>query len=311
MKRSGLLAVLGALTLASATAPATTAAAAVTAPKPQNCEESGTSAARVRHGAGADHNELTPMEAAAMEATVAKAMGARSASEQTAAMGTKPLTVPTYFHVIHDGATGNLSKATVRKQMKVLTDTFNARLGGFDTNVSFDLKKIIRTDNATWYRQSTEVAVERKMKRALRKGGPNVLNVYSADLGDSLLGWATFPSEYKSAPKMDGVVIHDGSVPGGAIENYNLGYTATHEVGHWMGLYHTFQGGCEAPGDHVADTPFEAEPASGCPEGADTCPADGTDPIHNFMDYSYDNCMTEFTGGQNRRMRNHWFAFRV
>lgn len=313
MKRSGLLAVLGVLTLVSATAPAT-ASAATAAPTPavsQACEQSGTSAARVRHGKGSDHNELTPTEAAVMEATAAKAMSAQSATERRKALGNKPIKIPVYFHVIHDGDTGNLSKATVRKQVKVLTQTFNGKRGGFDTNISFDLKKIIRTDNAKWYRQAIEEPVEREMKEALRRGGPNALNIYSADLGSSLLGWATFPMEYESDPKMDGVVIHDGSVPGGAIENYNLGYTATHEVGHWLGLYHTFQGGCTPPGDHVDDTPFEGVPASGCPEGSDTCPAEGLDPIHNFMDYSYDTCMTEFTAGQNRRMRSHWFAFRV
>src|SRR5262249_56390587 len=69
-------------------------------------------------------------------------------------------------------------------------------------------------------------------------------------------------------------------------------------------LLHTFQGGCTPPGDEVDDTPFEAGPAFGCPEGSDTCPAPGLDPIHNYMDYSDDPCLTEFTSGQDDRINS-------
>ncbi|KAF6750421.1 hypothetical protein DFP72DRAFT_911117 [Ephemerocybe angulata] len=218
-----------------------------------------------------------------------------------------------YFHVIMKDDTvagGNISNATVNKQIDVL----NAAYGS--AGVQFNLKEVSWLNKPEWF---TGVAPQNSqqtaMKQALRKGGPSSLNVYTVGFENSdaegLLGYATFPSEYKGNPKDDGVVILHSSVPGGSTENFNLGHTLTHETGHWVGLYHTFQGGCGGAGDEVDDTPAESSPASGCPVGRDSCSdKPGLDPIHNFMDYSFDSCMNQFTPGQGQRIQAQLAAYR-
>jgi hypothetical protein len=219
-----------------------------------------------------------------------------------------PVRVPVYFHVLHDGSTGNIPDSMIRRQIDVLNAAHGGSGPGADTKFTFSLRTITRTDNASWYHDP--LRYERRYKSHLHRGGAGTLNLYSADMGVQMLGWSTFPWRYKADPKMDGVVVHPQSLPGGRIRNFNLGHTATHEIGHWLGLYHTFQGGCSEAGDYVADTPPERDPTNGCPASKDTCPAPGRDPIHNFMDYAFDTCMNQFTGGQGTRMHHAWQVYR-
>ncbi len=223
--------------------------------------------------------------------------------------------VPVYFHVITKGASaadGNVSQARIDAQMRVLNKAFAGGYGGARTPFQFTLAGVTRTQNATWFSMGYNSQAERQAKTALRQGGKDALNVYTTDgAGDALLGWATFPSNVSSQFAKDGVVLNHGSLPGGSIETFNLGQTATHEVGHWVGLYHTFQNGCSETGDQVSDTPPMRSPTSGCPEGKDTCSAPGLDPIHNYMDYSADKCYSEFSAGQVGRMTEQFFHFRA
>lgn len=260
-----------------------------------------------------DPHNFTAAQVAAMEAATAARLaelGLEAGPERVSAID-----VPVVFHVIRSGKSvsqGNLSGATVKAQVRQLNKAFKGRESGpgVRTGFKFVLDKTTRTTNSDWFDLTYGGSDEIAMKRALREGGAGTLNIYSARLSGGLLGWATFPSGYQNNKDYDGVVILDQSVPGGSAAPYNEGDTATHEVGHWIGLYHTFQGGCSG-GDQVSDTPAEAEPAFGCPIGRDTCSASGKDPVLNYMDYSDDDCMNQYTKGQKVRMHNQWDAYRA
>ena len=214
-----------------------------------------------------------------------------------------------YFHVINNGtgaSNGNISTQMITDQMNVL----NAAYGGLGW--TFNLASTDRTTNATWY-ANCYGSSESAMKNALRLGTADDLNIYTCNPSGGILGYATFPSSYTSSPKLDGVVVLYSSLPGGSAVPYNEGDTGTHEVGHWMGLYHTFQGGCSNNGDFVSDTPAERSSAFGCPFGRNTCTGTkypGNDPITNFMDYTDDSCMFQFTSGQDTRMDSQFTTYR-
>ncbi len=214
--------------------------------------------------------------------------------------------VNVYFHVVNQGAgiaNGDTTSQMINDQISVLNAAYAS------SGWSFNLVATDRTTNATWYTDCYGNS-ESAMKTALHKGTADDLNVYTCSPSGGILGYATFPSSYVSKPKLDGVVLLYSSLPGGTATPYNLGDTGTHEVGHWMGLYHTFQGGCSGAGDSVSDTEAEKSAAFGCPVGRDTCRKGGVDPITNFMDYTDDSCMDRFSPGQDARMDAQFTTYR-
>ena len=211
-------------------------------------------------------------------------------------------TIVVAFHVLHDGPNGLLTQAQVDAQILELNLNFAPR------NYQFVLGQVDFTNNPAWFNLQT-TANETALKLALAQYPAQTLNIYSC-IPYGYLGFSYLPYSFPENSYEHGVFIDYRTLPGGSFAPYDLGRTATHEIGHYLGLLHTFQGGCAGGGDQVADTPAEATPTSGCPFGKDTCPAPGLDPIHNYMDYSDDACYTEFTLGQGDRMCQLLTAYR-
>jgi hypothetical protein len=265
------------------------------------------STARVRPGQHEhERNEMSQKEVVAAEKEAQARLASREIDIQAVT------TVPVVFHVVTaSGGAGNVTNSQISQQITEMNQNFagGESSAAANTEFRFTLQATRRWTNTNWFNNVDSPSVEAAMKSATREGDAGVLNIWSTNT--SYLGFATFPSWYAADPELDGVVIQYGSVPGGNIPSYNLGKTASHETGHWLGLYHTFQGGCSSTNDQVADTPAQRTSTSGCPAGKDTCPAAGVDPIHNYMDYSVDSCYNQFTQGQKTRMKNQWAAYRA
>ncbi len=217
------------------------------------------------------------------------------------------IAIPVHYHVIHDGEAGKIPENRILAQHDALSEAFEA------CNITFPRRGVFYIDKPEWYALQATGEVEREAKAALGRDIGAALNIYFANIyyekqGD-LLGRATFPWDLAIDPALDGILLHNTTPPGGG---YFRGKTAIHETGHWLGLFHTFQNGCDDPGDSVDDTPFEEKPGFRCPVGRKSCPdRPGDDPVHNYMDYSGEQCMTEFTPLQIAHMRALTAIFRT
>jgi hypothetical protein len=276
--------------------------------RPELAHAHGAGARTARGGRGPDHQELGAARRAEIAARTARILADKAPALDRRAGRRAAGTIPVYVHVMTaEGGNGNVTGARVSRQMEVLNAAFSgAESPGVaaDTGFRFVLADIERHVDNAWHKDRQSAVYRAKTRR----GGVGALNVWLVGFRD--LGVATFPWEYASSPKLDGVRVHYDSLPGRGLANYDLGKTLVHEVGHWLGLYHTFQGGCTELNDEVADTAAQSGPTHGCPVGSDTCAMPGLDPVNNYMDYSYDACYSAFTPGQAQRMQQMAVAYR-
>ncbi|RDA93663.1 hypothetical protein CP533_4887 [Ophiocordyceps camponoti-saundersi (nom. inval.)] len=194
------------------------------------------------------------------------------------------LSIELYVHVVTTpkGKAYHLNYDTIYQQISVLNENFGP--GGF----TFWLKDIDWSFDPYW----AVGLLESHMKRVLHRGENKTANLYILDIVPDGLGICSFPWDLEDperGPLQDGCMIEASTLPGGKKVHYNQGKTAVHEMGHWLGLLHTFHDGCVGDGDHIDDTPATDRPAYRCPVGRDSCvDQPGLDPVHNFMDFSYE-----------------------
>ncbi|MBL7951859.1 MAG: fibronectin type III domain-containing protein [Flavobacteriales bacterium] len=237
------------------------------------------------------------------------------------------VTIPVVFHVVYANSTQNISDARINAQLAQLNADF-ARLNSdagstpsafaglaANTEIQFCLAQRDPSGNATSgiVRRSTTVTSftdNDNVKRTANGGSDawsrdSYLNIWVCNLGSSLLGYAQFPG---GAASTDGVVVLYSSVGGigtpGTASPYNLGRTATHEVGHWLNLRHIW-GDASCGSDLVSDTPTQQQDNAGCPSFPHVTCSNGPngDMFMNYMDYTDDACMNMFSAGQKSRMQ--------
>ena len=266
---------------------------------------------------------------------------------------TEIITIPVVIHIIHNGeAIGlapNINDAQAISQITVMNEDYRKMIGsrgynehadGADVEIEFCLAQKDPEGNPTngIDRQNlgqdswSTSGINATVKPQTIWDPTKYLNMWTVNFSDStLLGYAQFPNNsgldgidaYNGGADTDGVVSNynafgsmDHDTNGDFIMNptYQYGRTMTHEVGHWLGLRHTWgdvwsSGPPPDPDDEscnvddfCVDTPNSGRPQFGCPTGADTCPDEGVDMIENYMDYTDDPCMNIFTQDQKDRI---------
>lgn len=219
--------------------------------------------------------------------------------------------INTYWHVFSpNGTEGDINDDLINRQFEVLNGAYAGNISTFSpcfdsfiydestlvkTPFRFVLKEIIRYsfESEPWLDFSNE-------RFESRRGNCSDLNIYSGTRG-IFRGESTLPWNCEEFLERDGVSINYETMPGGTMENFNQGDNLVQQVGRWLGLYQTSVFGCDGR-DYVLDTSPQQFNTNGCPLGKNSCSGAGRDPIHNYMDGSYDCCKYRFTNGQTERM---------
>ena len=252
----------------------------------------------------------------------------------------KVLYVPVVFHIIHENGAENISQAQIMDQLRIVNEDFRKRAGtngastdplAADMEIEFRLAQYdpngnkhdginrvfsTLTNNA---RDNVKPLSYWDARKYLNIWVVKSINLNTGKPG-TILGYAQFPWLLNFQTTTDGIVIRSDQVGTiGSGQQSQAGRTLTHEIGHWLGLYHTFQDGCVGgtsincaqQGDRVCDTPPVADASFGCNIGRNSCSNDSPnlpDMVKNYMDYSDGTCLNTYTVGQKARV---WSNFGI
>lgn len=222
--------------------------------------------------------------------------------------------IPVVVNVLYNSAAENISSAQIQTQIDVLNNDFNAQNSDYNqvpsafsgnkanVGIRFVLDNVVRksTTKTSW---GTRDAMKSSKKGGIDPSTPTTkLNLWACTIGGGILGYAQFPG---GSSATDGVVIDSKyfGLSGSASYPYNLGRTATHEVGHWMNLRHIW-GDTTCGNDFVADTPSHDAANYGAPSYPhySTCAGTPLEMTMDYMDYTDDRAMFMFTNDQKARM---------
>jgi hypothetical protein len=275
---------------------------------------------------GAGFCRSTPVE----EANLGDGLETSTSDYSAASSSFNYFQIPVYFHVIQDlNGNGYVDESRLDAQIIVLNSAFNGASVGASIQFFFFKAGVTRHYNTNWFNMERGSFEEYEAKAEMRQGGANALNFYTTRGGSPegspyRTGWAWFPWDYASNPCRDGVVVPFTTLPGDTTPNnpYNAGDLPVHEVGHWLGLFHTFhvpshlrQDDCANVNDEVGDTPVHLDSSIGQCRQENTCPEPPgqpamPDPIDNFMTNTSDVCKNRFTRGQFERMAKQYVDYR-